>query len=137
MKLGSTLYVKNSIEAVEIYKEAFGLTLGYNEKFPDGTFLHAALLKNNDELFAVSESKNNDFLVNILLKSTMEQSRPTISLGIDFDNEEDIKKAYELLSKNGNVIYPLSPLPWSPLAADVVDKFGVYWYISIKKNEKY
>ena len=129
MKLGATLYVKNSIEAVEFYKEAFGMTLGYDEKFPDGTFLHAVLLKNDEEIFAVSESKDNNALVDLLLKSTIEHSRPTMSLGIDFDNEEDIKKAYEMLSTNGNVLYPLSPLPWSPCAADVVDKFGVYWYI--------
>lgn len=37
MNLGATLYIKNTIEAVEFYKEAFGMTLGYNEKFPDGT----------------------------------------------------------------------------------------------------
>lgn len=30
LKLGATLYVKNSFEAVERYKEAFGLTLGYH-----------------------------------------------------------------------------------------------------------
>lgn len=40
MKLGATLYIKNTVEAVEFYKEAFGMTLGYNERFPDGTFMH-------------------------------------------------------------------------------------------------
>ena len=28
MKLGMTLYIQNTIEAVELYKKAFGLTLG-------------------------------------------------------------------------------------------------------------
>lgn len=41
MKLGATLYIKNTVEAVEFYKEAFGMTLGYNERFLDGTFMHA------------------------------------------------------------------------------------------------
>ena len=45
MKLGATLYIKNSIEAVEIYKQAFGMTLGNYEKYPDGTFMHAPMLK--------------------------------------------------------------------------------------------
>ena len=31
--MGATLYIKNTIEAVAFYTEAFGLTLGYNEKF--------------------------------------------------------------------------------------------------------
>jgi len=130
MKLGATLYIKNTIEAVEFYKEAFGMTLGYNEKFPNGTFIHAALLKNNEEIFAVSESKN-DALVDILLKSNINQSRPTMSLGINFENEDEIKKAYKMLSTNGNVLFPLGQLPWSPLAAEVIDKFGVNWYIYI------
>ena len=45
MNLGATLYVKNSVEAVDFYSEAFGMTLGYNVKNSDGSFLHAELLK--------------------------------------------------------------------------------------------
>ncbi len=56
MKLGATLYIKNTIEAAEFYKEAFGMTLGYNEKFPDGTFIHVAMLKDGHEIFAISDS---------------------------------------------------------------------------------
>lgn len=130
MKLGATLYIANTLEAVEFYKEAFGLALGYNAKFPDGTFMHAELLKNGEAVFAVSESRNDAF-VEIMLKSTMQQSRPTMSYGLDFESEEEIKKAYEMLAAGGTVLFPLGPLPWSACAADVIDKFGVYWYISL------
>ncbi len=78
MKLGATLYIKNTIEGVAFYTEAFGLTLGYNEKFPDGTFMHASLLRNGQEIFAVSESRNDTF-VDIMLTSSLEGSRPTMS----------------------------------------------------------
>ena len=44
MNLGATLYVKNSVEAVEFYIEAFRMILGYNAKNSDGSFLHAELL---------------------------------------------------------------------------------------------
>jgi uncharacterized glyoxalase superfamily protein PhnB len=130
MKLGATLYVKNSTEAVEYYKDAFGMTLGYSEKNPDGTFLHAALFRDGDEIFAVSESQN-DNLVAIMLKSSMKYSRPTMSLGINFNTKEEVQKAYEILSAGGNVLLPLGSLPWSEYAADVVDKFGVCWYIAV------
>jgi len=36
MNLGATLYVKNSVEAVEFYIEAFRMTLGYNVKTIQG-----------------------------------------------------------------------------------------------------
>lgn len=35
IRLRATLYVKNSYEAVECYKEAFGLTLGYHLLYDD------------------------------------------------------------------------------------------------------
>lgn len=56
MRLGATLYLNGSAEAVAFYTEAFGLVLGYNEKNPDGTYLHAELTKDDKEIFAVSES---------------------------------------------------------------------------------
>lgn len=130
MKLGATLYIKNTIEAVEFYMEAFGLTLGYNEKNSDGTFMHASLLKGGQEIFSISESRN-DALVNIMLASTLKESRPTMSYGINFDSEDEVKKAYSMLEKEGNVLLPLGALPWSSCCADVVDKYGVYWYMCL------
>lgn len=130
MKLSATLYIKNTVEAIEFYKEAFGMTLGYNEKFSDGTYLHAALLKDGQEIFAISESRNEAF-VDIILSSTLKKSRPTMSYGINFDCEEDVKKAYSMLAKDGKVLFPIGSLPWSSCCADVIDKYGVYWYITI------
>lgn len=130
MKLGATLYIKNTVEAVEFYKEAFGMTLGYNEKFPDGTIMHAVLLRDGHEIFAVSESRNDTF-VNVMLTSTLKQSRPTMSYGINFDNEDEVRKAYSMLAEGGKVLFPLGSLPWSSCCADVVDKYGVYWYITV------
>lgn len=130
MKLGATLYIKNTVEAVEFYKEAFGMTLGYNEKFPDGTFMHAVLLRDGHEVFAVSESQNDTF-VNIMLSSSLKEARPTMSYGITFDNEDEVKKAYSMLAEGGKVLFPLGSLPWSSCCADVLDKYGVYWHITV------
>ncbi len=130
MKLGATLYIKNTVEAVEFYKEAFGMTLGYNEKFQDGTYMHAVLLRDGHEVFDVSESQNDDF-VNVMLSSSLNESRPTMSYGINFDNEDEVRKAYSMLIEGGKVLFPLGSLPWSPCCADVVDKYGVYWYITV------
>lgn len=130
MKLGATLYIKNTVEAVAFYTEAFGLTLGYHEKFPDGTFMHAALLREGQEIFAVSESPNDAF-VDVMLASSLKASRPTMSYGINFDSEDEVKRAYEMLKKDGTVLLPLGFLPRSSCCADVVDKYGVYWYIAV------
>lgn len=129
MKLGMTLYIQNSNEAVELYKEAFGFTLGDdNVKFPDGTYMHAPLCKDGEEIFAISEAPNGA-LVKAIHETASNKIIPIASHGIDFDTEEELKKAYEILTKEGIIIRPLGPLPWDTCSADIVDKFGVCWYL--------
>ena len=128
MQTGLTLYINNTLEAVEFYQEAFGLSLGYNEKFPDGTYMHAELQKNGVNVFAVSESQNN-VLVSAMRKFAKNEVSPTTSVGLKFDTEDEIKLAYNMLVAEGVIRRPLGPLPWSVCSADVLDKYGVYWYI--------
>jgi len=128
MELGVTLYIKNTLEEVEFYKRAFGMSLGYNEKFPDGTYVHAELQKDGKTVFAVSESQNNE-LVSVMKEMANGQIFPTTSCGISFNTEAEIKQAYEVLREDGIIRRPLGALPWSACSADVLDKYGVYWYI--------
>lgn len=129
MTLGATLYLRNSCEAVNFYITAFKMSLGYNVKNPDGSYLHAELLRDGNSIFAVSESPDEGFL-NLMLNAQC----PTMSYGINFDNDEELKFAYSMLCNGGHVLKPLGPLPWTPAAADVVDKFGVYWYIYVSQH---
>jgi len=129
MNLGATLYVKNSLEAVKFYMDAFGMTLGYNAKNADGTFLHAELEKGGVSVFAVSENYEDD-TVQIMLTSM----RPTMSYGINLDNNEELNHAYEMLIDGGHILRELGVLPWSPYSADVVDKYGICWYIFVSQH---
>ena len=131
MKLGATVFIKNTVEAADFYTEAFGLTLGGFEKNPDGTYMHAPLLNGDDEIFCLSESDNKP-LLEMTLNSTLENNRPIMSYGIDFETVEELEKAYEMLIKEGTIIFPLGNLPWNTLGADVIDKYGVYWYIYVR-----
>lgn len=56
---------------------------------------------------------------------------PVISLGINFTTESEVKKAYEFLMREGIAYREIGELPWSKCSADVLDKYGVYWYIHI------
>lgn len=118
MKLGIGLYVKNSIEAVELYKEAFGLELGYHVKNPDGSYYHSELCKDGQEILSVVEQATNSMKEKI------------VQVSLELDSAEEVKRAYERLSEGGNIDLPIGPLPWSPCAASVIDRFGVWWYIS-------
>jgi PhnB protein len=130
MTLGATLYIRNAAEAVAFYRDAFGMTLGYNAKHDNGSYLHAELEKGGKSVFAVSESDNEP-----IRRAMLSTGAPTMSLGVDLDNDEELRHAYAALTQEGHVLRPLGELPWSPLSADVVDKFGVCWYLYVSQHK--
>lgn len=134
MTLGATVYVSNSLEAVPLYMEAFGLTLGYHAKNEDGTFWHAELERDGAVIFAVSESRN-EALAKLILQLPPE-AHPTIGIGMNFETEAEVKKAYDMLKSGGKVLYPMAAVPWSTCSAEVIDKYGVNWciYVTGKKD---
>ena len=129
MNLGATLYVKNSVEAVEFYMKAFGMTLGYKAKNSDGSFLHAELLKEEQSIFAVSENKDEE-----IVRAMLTSKQPTMTYGINLDNNAELDHAYKTLSEGGHILRELGSLPWSPCSADIVDKYGVCWYIYVSQH---
>lgn len=122
MRVGVGLYVRNSAEAVEFYKKVFNLKLGYHVKNADGSYFHSELYKDGEEFLSVVESTDSVI------------GEHTVQLGVGFNNEEEVKKAYLLLSEGGIIKDPIGPLPWSPCAASVIDKFGVWWYITAPQH---
>lgn len=129
MDLGATLYVKNSVEALDFYLDAFGMELGYNAKNDDGTFLHAELLKGGKSIFAVSENNDEE-----IVRSMLATEQPTMSYGINLDDNNELNHAYKILAEGGHVLRELGSLPWSPSSADIVDKYGVCWYIYVSQH---
>lgn len=122
MEINVGLSVKNSVEAVKLYQEAFGLELGYNMKNSDGGYFHSELSKGGVELAVVEADYDNAPVENV------------VQLGVTLETEAEVQRAYELLSKDGIIKESLAPLPWSPLAATVIDKFGVHWYITAPQH---
>lgn len=129
MVLGATLYLRNSIDAVSFYMKAFNMSLGYNAKNECGSYLHAELVRDGSTIFAVSESSDEE-----IVKAMLNAQWPTMSLGINLDNDDEIKTAYAMLIDGGRILRPLGPLPWTPLSADVVDRFGVCWYLHVSQH---
>jgi Uncharacterized protein conserved in bacteria len=130
MTLGATLYVHGTDSAVDFYCNAFGMTQGYSVRHDNGTYLHSELLKNGVSIFAVSESSDDT-----VRGAVLAAAQPVTSLGINLDSDDELRHAYEALSAEGHVLRPLGSLPWSPCSADVVDKFGVCWYIYVSQHK--
>jgi len=82
VEIGYGLYVKNSVEAVELYQDVFGLELGYHVKNPDGSYFHSELYKEGKEMLSVVEAKGN---------SAVEH---TVQLGVTLASEAEVQRAY-------------------------------------------
>ena len=122
MRMGTGLYVKNSVKAVALYQRAFGLTLGYHVLNEDGSYFHSELYRDGVEMFSVIETGEDRAEDRIVQVSAL------------LDSEAEVRAAYELLCEGGRVDIPIGPLPWSPCAASVTDRFGVWWYISAPQH---
>jgi uncharacterized glyoxalase superfamily protein PhnB len=132
-KIKSHVYVKNSVEAVNLYKEAFQLDEKESERIldDDGNIWHCVLLKNGDEYLSVSEDK---YLPDSLIQDYSDDIRPLMLFKVEFEDETDLKRAFELLSKHGNPCAGLKTEPWSIVSCDVIDRFGVFWYLIVWKR---
>ncbi|MDN5343669.1 MAG: PhnB protein [Oceanotoga sp.] len=121
MKITLQAYLKNSVEAVNLYIKAFDAELGYNVKNEDGTFLHAEIIKDQKHIISISES--NDW----------NKSGENMQFCLNFgkENKDKLMRAYEILKIDGNIIFPLGPCDWNEMMADLIDKFGIRWYIAL------
>lgn len=120
--IGVGLYVQNSIEAVEMYKSAFGLELGYHVLNKDGSYFHSELYKDGKAALSVVESSEAAPKIN------------PVQLGYTFDEKSELEHAFDILREKGTVIMDICELPWSPCCAEVVDRFGIRWYLTIPQH---
>lgn len=115
-------YVKESDKAVKFYEKAFDAKLGANFPNKDGTFYHAEL-DVYGQIFAVAEANKN---AESVTGNTMQ-----FCLHFEKNEEDKVRKAYEILKDGAKINYALAPCDFSPLMADLTDKYGVRWCIFI------
>ena len=127
---------EKSYKAVELYKEAFCLTLGYNLSYedPEGMrkwglnigddfiprrgYFHADLVHHGENILSVSDEGD----------SIIPQSGEFIRLQMQMGSEEAVKKAVSVLS--GGTVTPHDH-GFNPCAANVTDPFNVNWFICV------
>lgn len=114
-------------EAMSFYQEVLELRnpqiMRYKDASPEHVgnpwgekILHGSLEHDKFELF-FSDSQEGSV--------TPEGGR--LSITLDFDSEEEIKKVYDSLKEGGVVKMELQPTFWDALYGAVVDKYGIHW----------
>ncbi|CCQ23312.1 Protein phnB [Listeria monocytogenes N53-1] len=57
-----------------------------------------------------------------------------VTIFINFETEDDIKYAYEVLSATSKVEMELQVAFWGSTYAQVTDRFGVFWQLNFYKK---
>ena len=129
-KICSHIYVDGALEAVKLYKEAFGLEDRGTPWLDDDGILVYQELGRNDELFiSVSDKKH---LFNEFIKDYPDGMRPTMLYIVYFENEDDLQRAFRLLYKEGNPCTGVKPE--GDIICAFIDIFGVYWHFQVPRD---
>lgn len=107
----------NCKEAIEMYKNALSADVKtFMEDSDSGLVAHAELTI-HDELLMLNDYGNNDGV----------SKSGGYQLCIQFDNEDELKKAYSIMEVESITIEPMLPTDYSPCTVRFEDKFGVRW----------
>ena len=136
-RIAAHVYVKGGLEAVRVYKDAFGLEIkGEPLLDGEGALIYQELQLNGNQFICVSDVK--------YLGDEFKKERPdcvglsAMNNCVYFAREEDLRRTFELLYKNGN---PCSGFRedkegYGIFSCDVdfIDKFGVSWYLCVRRD---
>lgn len=134
MKTCGQVYVRGSVEAFALYKEALQLTTRMYCLNEDGTLEHGDLKDGDTEIIAVAEDSQNQHGDRIT-----GGKRSVMFFNVwDLGTREAVDHAYAALSPgarwNENPEGPAAP-DWDDegegYAFSLVDRFGVHWWIAM------
>ena len=133
-KIGIHVYTKSGIEAVRVYKEAFSLEVGEPWLDDEGRLIHQELRRNGELFMSVSDEKHHDDEIYKTYQDSSDCFRGNMMYTVYFHNEHDMRRAYELLHKNGNPNTGLRAEGHSSISCAMFDRFGVLWHLCVPKD---
>ena len=118
-------FCDNCKEAIAVYEKAFDTKaedIVYNcdyspDKYPkDSRIAHAVMNICGQTVFLNDRFGNKDRSLNC-----------AVHLIVMFKSVEDLLACYEFFKEESTIIDPFTKLPYSELAGNFIDKFGVQW----------
>ena len=134
MKIGTYInFSGNCREAVMFYKEVFKtdepeiMTFGEMPEDPSFSI--------TDDIKDLVANAQMDIMGNLIMFSDMFPGMPlikgnNITLIILHDDVEEIRRLFDLLSKDGTVEMSLQETFWTKAYGSLTDKFGIGWQMS-------
>ena len=101
------------IEAFELYQKAFDAKNLSGDLLPDESGEVHIMMEINGHKFGIFPGEGYN-------------SRGNVTCQFEFDNENDLRKAYDILSQEAQE-HSMDTAFWCKLFAFVTDKFNVFW----------
>ena len=105
------------IEAFKLYQDAFNAKNLADDLLPD----------ESGEIHIQMEINGHKFGI---FPGDVYNSRGNVSCQFEFETENELRKAYEVLSKEAQE-HSIGTDFWCELFATVVDKFGIFWSLCV------
>ncbi|MDE5590779.1 MAG: VOC family protein [Acetatifactor sp.] len=118
-------FCDNCEEAIALYEKAFNTkaeSIVYNRDYApdeytdDNRIAHAVMNIHGQKVFLNDRFGNKDKSLNC-----------AVHLIVMFTSVEELLACYEFFKEGSTIIDPFTKLPYSELAGNFVDKFGVQW----------
>jgi len=132
------IFTGQANQAIKLYEKAFGAEVKVKLLFSD---MHPDDWQCKDEekgMIAHSEIKIGSHIVMLAddatnLSGEAEQTKPSKSFVIDllvnFDSDDELKAAYEVLSKGATITEPMCSTTYCSSCVSLIDKFGGRWQL--------
>ena len=127
MKIGPQVYVRNSVEAAKMYCEAFNAEISFeirDEKDPLNQYAHCELSVDGERFMALSEAP-------LECDTSPKTVWQTMAFNVCLGEKEAVRHAFDILSEGGTVIDGPGPCDWNDFCSNLIDKYGVFWWIAI------
>ncbi len=117
------IYAKGSNEAFDFYRKAFDAEIGFQDFDENGTVIHREL-DVCGQAIAVGEAKDTT-----RAGGDKRRTGNTMQFCLQFGEgqEDQVRRAYDILCEEGEIITPFGELSFCPCGVELIDKYGVWW----------
>jgi len=112
------MFVKGSIDAVELYKAAFRAELLCAYPNDDGGYMHAEL-NAHGQVLAISEITEEAIAGNTMM----------FCMHFGAGGEDHVRHAYDVLKDGARIHTPIGPCSFSPCMFGLIDSYGINWCV--------
>lgn len=124
-------FTGDCVEAISLYDKAFDtkaetilFNCEYNLGCNDDGIAHAIMKLHGQTIYLNDRFGNKSFSTDI-----------AVHLIVMFKTTDELLACYEVLKQDSITLDPMEELPYSPLAVQFIDRFGVQWGFMVEVTE--